>query len=172
MAKTGKRLKARDASHEVCSLDDALSVIAGGSGVKFDETVEAAVQLGVDPKKSDQAVRGAVVLPAGSGRVVRVGVVTPTEAERAAAVEAGADVVGFEDLISAIGGGNIAFDVLLATPDAMRQLATVAKVLGPKGLMPNPKSGTVTKEVAVAVKNAKSGQVQYRADKSGIIHAH
>ena len=152
-------------------MENALAAVIGGSGVKFDETVEAAIQLGVDPKKSDQAVRGAVVLPAGSGRVVRVGVVAQSEADRSAATTAGADVVGFEDLITNIGNGEINFDVLLATPESMRQLAAVAKTLGPKGLMPNPKSGTVTKDVATAVKEAKSGQVRYRADKSGIVHA-
>ena len=144
--------------------------MAGGSGVKFDETVDVAVQLGIDPKKSDQAVRGAVVLPAGTGKTVKVAVVA-SGAAADAATAAGADKVGFDELIENIKQGVMDFDVLIATPEAMRKLAAVGKILGPRGLMPNPKTGTVAADPAAAVKNAKAGQVRYRADKSGIVHA-
>ncbi|MCH9705737.1 MAG: 50S ribosomal protein L1 [Proteobacteria bacterium] len=171
MAKIAKRLKAKELPNEIVSLTEALTAVAGGSGVKFDESVDVAVQLGIDPRKSDQAVRGSVLLPSGTGKNVRVAVVAQAESDRSAASEAGADLVGFEELISEIGGGKMDFDVLLATPDSMRQLAAAAKVLGPRGLMPNPKNKTVTKEIAEAVRDAKAGQVRYRADKAGIIHA-
>ena len=171
MAKIGKRLKGKEMPSDAVMLDEALAAIVGGSGVKFDESVDVAVQLGIDARKSDQAVRGSVVMPSGTGKTVRVGVVAADEASQAAAREAGADVVGFEELIAEIGGGKIDFDVLLATPDSMRHLAAAAKVLGPRGLMPNPKSKTVTKEIAEGVRDAKAGQVRYRADKSGIVHA-
>lgn len=171
MAKTAKRLQKMQPAAAAVSLDEALAFVAGGSGVKFDESIEAAVQLGIDARKSDQAVRGSLQLPAGTGKTVRVGAVAAGEAERAAATAAGADVVGFEDLIADIGGGKIAFDVLLATPDAMRHLAAAAKILGPRGLMPNPKDKTVTTDLAAAVADAKAGQVRYRADKAGIVHA-
>lgn len=170
MTKTGKRLKAASMPASGCSLAEALAAVAGGSGVKFDETVEVAVQLGVDTKKSDQAVRGAVVLPAGTGKTVKVGVVASGAAAEAA-TDAGADKVGFDEFIEDIKKGVMDFDVLIATPEAMRKLAAVGKILGPRGLMPNPKTGTVTADPAVAVKNAKAGQVRYRADKSGIVHA-
>lgn len=171
MAKTTKRLRAQQVPVETVTMEAALAAVTGGSGVKFDESIDAAVQLGIDARKSDQAVRGSVVLPAGTGKAVRVGVVAQAESDREAARVAGADVVGFEELIAEIGAGTINFDVLLATPDSMRALAVAAKVLGPRGLMPNPKSKTVTKDIAAGVKDAKSGQVRYRADKAGIVHA-
>lgn len=171
MAHSPKRLRNKEMPQGLLPLEEALAALAGGSGVKFDETIDAALQLGIDAKKSDQAVRGSVVLPAGSGKTVRVGVVSPSEEERSAAREAGADVVGFEELIAEIRDGKVAFDVLLAPPEAMRHLAPAAKVLGPRGLMPNPKNKTVTKDLTAAVKDAKAGQVRYRADKAGIVHA-
>ncbi len=152
------------------SLDDAVAAVAGGSGVKFDESVDVAVQLGVDPKKSEQMVRGAAVLPAGSGREKRVAVVAGG-ADAEAAKEAGADKVGLEDFVEEIKGGKTDFDVLIAVPSAMRQLAAAGKILGPKGLMPNPKDGTVAKDVGEAVRLAKSGRAAYRCDKNGIVHA-
>lgn len=157
-------------SLQLVSLDEAVARVAGGSGVKFDESIDVAVHLGVDPKKSDQMVRGAMVLPAGTGRSKRVAVVG-NEADCAAALAAGADMAGLDDIIAAIKDGKTDFDVLIATPMVMRQLAAVGKILGPKGLMPNPKDGTVAKDVADAVKKAKSGQVSYRCDKAGIVHA-
>ena len=170
MKKTCKRLTKAVMPDNGCGLDEALAVIANGSGVKFNESVDVAIQLGVDTKKSDQSVRGAAILPAGSGKTVRVAVAA-TDVAADSATAAGADKVGFEDLIEEIKGGVMDFDVLIATPDVMRQLAAVGKILGPRGLMPNPKTGTVTADVATAVKNAKAGQVRYRADKSGIVHA-
>lgn len=155
---------------DLCSLDEAAAAVAGGSGVKFDESIDVAVHLGVDPKKSDQMVRGAMVLPAGTGRSKRVAVVA-NEADCQAALAAGADKAGLDDIINEIKEGKTDFDVLIAAPMVMRQLAAVGKILGPKGLMPNPKDGTVAKDVAEAVKNAKSGQVSYRCDKAGIVHA-
>ena len=171
MKNISKRLQKQQLPESVQSLADAAAAVVGGSDVKFDETVDAAVQLGVDTRKSDQAVRGAVVLPAGTGKTVRVFVVAMTDADCDAARAAGADAAGGEEIINEISAGKIAFDRLIATPDSMRQLAAVAKVLGPRGLMPNPKNGTVAKDVADAVKKMKSGQIQYRADKSGIVHA-
>ncbi len=170
MSKIGKRLQKITMPSRGCALDEALSAVVGGSGVKFDETVEVAIQLGIDPKKSDQAVRGAAVLPSGTGKTVRVAVVADGDAATAATT-AGADKVGFEDLIEEIKGGKMDFDVLIATPDAMRKLAAAGKILGPRGLMPNPKVGTVAADPTAAVKNAKAGQARYRADKSGIVHA-
>lgn len=148
---------------------DALALLKELSTVKFDETVEASINLGIDPRKSEQAVRGAVVLPNGTGRKVRVAVFAQGP-NADAAQSAGADVVGFEDLAESIKAGNLDFDVVIASPDAMRIVGQLGQVLGPRGLMPNPKVGTVTADVAGAVKNAKSGQVRYRADKNGIIH--
>jgi len=136
---------------------------------KFRESVDVAIKLGVDPRKSDQAVRGAVVLPNGTGRNVRVAVFTSANHANAA-TQAGADLVGLEDLAEQVKGGKIDFDVLLATPDAMRVVGQLGQILGPRGLMPNPKDGTVTTDIANAVKNAKIGQVRYRIDKAGIIH--
>jgi len=138
--------------------------------VKFRETVEVAVNLGVDPRKSDQMVRGSTVLPNGTGKSTRVAVFAQGE-QAEAAQSAGADVVGFEDLAERIQGGELDFDVVIASPDAMRVVGRLGQILGPRGLMPNPKVGTVTQDVAQAVKNAKAGQVRYRTDKNGIIHA-
>ena len=171
MTKTIKRLRETSVDRTPVPLDEALSRVIGGSGVKFDETVDVAVQLGVDTRKSDQSVRGSVVLPAGTGKRIRIGVVAAAEGDREAAKAAGADIVGYEDLIASIGEGKLDFDVLVATPEAMRALAAVAKVLGPRGLMPNPKNDTVSKEVAEAVQRVRSGQVNFRADKTGIVHA-
>ena len=136
---------------------------------KFDESVDAAIQLGVDARKSDQVVRGSVVLPAGTGKTVRVAVFAQgAKAEEAKA--AGADIVGMDDLAAEVKAGNMNFDVVIASPDTMRIVGTLGQILGPRGLMPNPKVGTVTPDVATAVKNAKAGQVQFRTDKAGIIH--
>jgi len=173
MSKKSKRLKAIYAQIDrlrTYSVDDALKLIKELATAKFDESIDVSIQLGVDPKKSDQVVRGSVVMPAGTGKTVRVAVFTQGEkAEQAKA--AGADLVGMEELIDRIKAGQIEFDVVIASPDAMKLLGQVASILGPRGLMPNPKVGTVTQDVAQAVKNAKSGQVQFRVDKAGIVHA-
>lgn len=151
-------------------IEEALDMLKSMSKVKFTESVDVAIRLGVDPRKSDQVVRGAIVMPNGTGKSVRVAVFAQGEnAEKAKA--AGADIVGFEDLAETIKGGTIDFDVCIATPDAMRVVGRLGTVLGPRGLMPNPKVGTVTPDVETAVKNAKAGQVQFRTDKGGIIHA-
>ena len=151
------------------ALPDALEILTSVSSSKFKEALDVSVNLGVDPRKSDQVVRGATTLPHGTGKDVRVAVFAQGEnAEKAQ--QAGADVVGFEDLGEEIKGGKIDFDVLIATPDAMRIIGQLGKVLGPRGLMPNPKTGTVTTDVEVAVKNSKSGQVQFRTDKAGLVH--
>lgn len=149
---------------------DALKLVKELATAKFDESVDVAVSLGVDPRKSDQIVRGSVVLPAGTGKTIRVAVFAQGE-KAAAALEAGADIVGFEDLAAEIKAGVMNFDRVIATPDAMRVVGQLGQILGPRGLMPNPKVGTVTMDVATAVKNAKAGQVQYRTDKGGIIHS-
>lgn len=150
-------------------VDVALALVKQLATAKFKESVDVAVNLGVDPKKSDQNVRGSTQLPNGTGKTVRVAVFAQGE-NAAKALAAGADIVGFEDLGERIKGGQLDFDVVIATPDAMRIVGQLGKVLGPRGLMPNPKVGTVTPDVAAAVKNAKSGQVSYRTDKAGIIH--
>jgi large subunit ribosomal protein L1 len=150
--------------------DEAVEVVKNLASAKFDETVEIALKLNVDPRHADQMVRGSVVLPAGTGKKVRVAVVAK-DAKADEAKEAGADIVGAEDLISEIQGGKIDFDVLIATPNMMGLVGKVGRTLGPKGLMPNPKTGTVTMDVAQAVKNAKGGQVNFRVDKQGNIHA-
>ena len=150
-------------------VDEALSLIKEFSSVKFTESVDVAVNLGVDPKKSDQVVRGATVLPNGTGKEVRVAVFTDGDNAKAAK-DAGADIVGMDDLAAEVKKGNMDFDVVIASPDAMRVVGSLGTILGPRGLMPNPKVGTVTADVATAVKNAKSGQVRYRVDKAGIIH--
>lgn len=151
------------------ALDDALALLKDMPRAKFVESIDVAVNLGVDPRKSDQVVRGSTVLPNGTGKTVRVAVFAQGEnADKAKA--AGADIVGFEDLAEDIKKGNMDFDVVIATPDAMRVVGTLGQVLGPRGLMPNPKVGTVTPDVETAVKNAKAGQVRYRTDKAGIIH--
>lgn len=173
MAVKGKRMRAiRESidSTKAYPLDEALQILQSASKLKFTESVDVAIRLGVDAKKSDQAVRGAIVLPNGTGKTARVAVFAQGEnADKAKA--AGADIVGFEDLADTIKGGEIDFDVCIATPDAMRVVGRLGTVLGPRGLMPNPKVGTVTTDVETAVKNAKAGQVQYRTDKAGIIHS-
>ena len=173
MAKLCKRMAAITAKAEankVYGALDALNLIKETAVAKFDESVDVAVQLGIDPRKSDQAVRGAVVMPEGTGKTVRVAVFTQG-AKADEAREAGADIVGFDDLAAQVKAGQIDFDVVIASPDAMRVVGQLGQILGPRGLMPNPKVGTVTPNVAQAVKNAKAGQVQFRADKAGIIHA-
>ena len=173
MAKLTKRMKAAQSKVEAqkfYALTDALTLVKETASAKFDESVDVAIQLGIDPRKSDQAVRGAAVLPEGTGKTVRVAVFAQgAKAEEAKA--AGADVVGFDDLAATVKAGQLDFDVVIASPDAMRIVGQLGKILGPRGLMPNPKVGTVTPNVAEAVKNAKAGQVQFRADKAGIIHA-
>src|ERR1700712_876443 len=172
MAKLSKRLKAFASKVDRMKLypvDDALSLVKECASAKFDESIDVSVQLGVDAKKSDQVVRGSVVLPAGTGKDVRVAVFASGEkAEQAKA--AGADIVGMEDLAEQIKPDNLLFVIVLASPDTMRIVGTLGQILGPRGLMPNPKVGTVTPDVATAVKNAKAGQVQFRVDKGGIIH--
>jgi large subunit ribosomal protein L1 len=148
---------------------EALEAVKRGATAKFDESIDVAVNLGVDAKKSDQAVRGSVVLPAGTGKKVRVAVFAQGERAEAARA-AGADLVGMDDLAEKIKAGQIEFDVAIASPDAMRVVGQLGQILGPRGLMPNPKVGTVTPDVATAVKNARAGQVQYRTDKAGIVH--
>lgn len=151
------------------SPQEAFALLQKMPKAKFNEAIDVAVNLGVDPRKSDQAVRGAIVLPNGTGRKVRVAVIT-SSAHAEAATKAGADLVGLEDLAEQIKGGKIEFDILLATPDAMRVVGQLGQILGPRGLMPNPKDGTVTTDIANAVRNAKIGQVRYRTDKAGVIH--
>lgn len=173
MARLSKRMKElktkidRNQTHELTA---ALDLVKSCAKAKFDESVDVAVQLGVDAKKSDQVVRGSVVMPEGLGKTVRVAVFTqgPKADE---AKEAGADIVGMEDLAEQVKAGQLDFDIVIATPDAMRVVGTLGQILGPRGLMPNPKVGTVTPDVVQAIKNAKAGQVQYRIDKAGIVHA-
>ena len=171
MAKLSKRTQAARATvdrNKLYPLADALALVKQNATAKFDESIDVAVNLGIDAKKSDQLVRGAVVLPAGTGKTVRVAVFAQgPKAEEAKA--AGADIVGFDDLAATVKGGTMDFDVCIATPDAMKVVGALGQVLGPRGLMPNPKVGTVTMDVTTAVKNAKAGQVQYRTDKGGII---
>jgi len=173
MANQSKRVKALRATVDRSKLyaaDEALGLVKQNATAKFDESIDVSVNLGVDSKKSDQVVRGSVVLPAGTGKSVRVAVFAQgPKAEEARA--AGADVVGFDDLAEQVKAGTIDFDLCIATPDAMRVVGALGQILGPRGLMPNPKVGTVTMDVTTAVKNAKAGQVQYRTDKAGIIHA-
>ena len=169
MAKRIDALRAKIDRNKLYPAQDALALVKEGSKVKFDESVDISINLGIDAKKSDQLVRGSIVLPHGIGKSTRVAVFAQgVQAE--AAKEAGADIVGFEDLAEQVKGGMMDFDVVIATPDAMRIVGTLGQVLGPRGLMPNPKVGTVTPDAATAVKNAKAGQVQYRTDKGGIIH--
>ena len=172
MAKTSKRLRAAREAVEpgkLYDVDTAIELVKKFAGAKFKESVDVSVNLGVDPRKSDQVVRGSTVLPHGTGKSVRVAVFA--QGENAAAAEAaGADIVGFEDLGEKVKAGEMNFDVVIATPDAMRVVGQLGRILGPRGLMPNPKVGTVTADVATAVNNAKAGQVQYRTDKAGIVH--
>ena len=172
MAQT-KRIKAIKAAVEPgksYSFDDAIQIIKTATKAKFVESVDVAVRLGVDAKKSDQQVRGSTVLPQGTGKTVRVAVFAPAGAKAEEALAAGADVVGMDDLAEKMQGGDLNYDVVIATPDAMRVVGKLGTVLGPRGLMPNPKVGTVSPNVGEAVKNAKGGQVRYRTDKAGIIH--
>lgn len=173
MAKLSKRAAAiaakidRDTFYPVA---DALTLVKETATAKFDESIDVAVQLGIDPRKSDQLVRGSVVLPAGTGKTVRVAVFAQGDkAEEARA--AGADIVGMEDLAEQIKAGQMDFDIVIASPDTMRVVGTLGQILGPRGLMPNPRVGTVTPDVVTAINNAKAGQVQYRTDKAGIIHS-
>ncbi len=152
------------------AFDDAIKIIKTATKAKFVESVDVAVRLGVDAKKSDQQVRGSTVLPAGTGKTVRVAVFVPAGAKADEALAAGADIVGMDDLAEKMLGGDLNYDVVIATPDAMRVVGKLGQVLGPRGLMPNPKVGTVSPNPAEAVKNAKGGQVRYRTDKAGIIH--
>ena len=173
MAKLSKKQKALAGQFErqkLYPLPEALALVKKLASAKFDESVDVAVVLGVDARKSDQTVRGSVVMPAGTGKSVRVAVFAQG-AKAEAASAAGADVVGFEDLAAEVKSGKLDFDIVIATPDAMRVVGQLGQILGPRGLMPNPKVGTVTMDVETAVKNAKAGQVQYRTDKAGIIHA-
>ncbi|NJM10755.1 MAG: 50S ribosomal protein L1 [Synechococcaceae cyanobacterium SM1_2_3] len=172
MAKLSKRVQAIRAKlipGKFYPVEEALGLLKELSGVKFRESVDVAVNLGVDPRKSDQVVRSATVLPHGTGKTVRVAVFAQG-ANADAAKAAGADVVGFDDLAESIKAGNLDFDVVIASPDAMRVVGQLGKILGPRGLMPNPKVGTVTADVVGAINNAKAGQVRYRTDKAGIIH--
>jgi large subunit ribosomal protein L1 len=169
MAKRIDALRAKIDRNKLYPVVDALSLVKEGATAKFNESVDAVINLGIDPRKSDQLVRGAIVLPNGTGKTVRVAVFAQG-AQAEAAKAAGADIVGFEDLAEQVKGGMLDFDVAIATPDAMRIVGALGQVLGPRGLMPNPKVGTVTPDAATAVKNAKAGQVQYRTDKGGIVH--
>jgi large subunit ribosomal protein L1 len=173
MAKLTKKQKAlagKVESTKLYALTEALDLVKGLATAKFDESIDVAVQLGIDAKKSDQVVRGAVVMPNGTGKTKRVAVFAQgAKADEARA--AGADVVGMEDLAEQVKAGKMDFDVVIASPDTMRIVGTLGQILGPRGLMPNPKVGTVTPDVAQAVRNAKAGQVQFRVDKAGIVHS-
>ena len=172
MARMTKRQRAiaeRLASGKQYPIDEAVALLGALPRVKFTESIDVAINLGVDARKSDQQVRGATTLPHGTGKTVRVAVFTQG-ANAEAATAAGADRVGMDDLAEAVKGGNLEFDVVIASPDAMRVVGQLGQILGPRGLMPNPKTGTVTPDVATAVRNAKSGQVRYRTDKNGIVH--
>ena len=170
LTKKQKALEGKVDSNKLYAVAEALELVKQYATAKFDESIDVAVQLGIDAKKSDQVVRGAVVLPNGTGKTKRVAVFAQgAKAEEAKA--AGADIVGMEDLAAEIKAGKMDFDVVIASPDTMRIVGTLGQVLGPRGLMPNPKVGTVTPDVATAVKNAKAGQVQFRVDKAGIVHS-
>jgi len=170
LTKKQKALVGKVDSNKLYPVSEALALVQQYATAKFDESIDVAVQLGIDAKKSDQVVRGAVVLPHGTGKTKRVAVFAQgAKAEEAKA--AGADIVGMDDLAAMVKAGNMPFDVVIAAPDAMRVVGTLGQILGPRGLMPNPKVGTVTPDVATAVKNAKAGQVQFRVDKAGIVHS-
>jgi len=170
LTKHAKLIQSKVDRNKQYAFDSAVALVKELATAKFNESIDVAVLLGVDTKKSDQVVRGSVVLPAGTGKQVRVAVfASGDKAEQARA--AGADVVGMEDLAERVKAGDMPFDIVIASPDTMRVVGTLGQILGPRGLMPNPKVGTVTPDVATAVKNAKAGQVQYRADKGGIVHA-
>jgi large subunit ribosomal protein L1 len=169
LSKRQKAMAGKVDSTKLYPIDNALALVKSAATAKFDESIDVAVQLGIDAKKSDQVVRGAVVMPNGTGKTKRVAVFAQgAKAEEARA--AGADVVGMDDLAAEVKAGNINFDVVIASPDTMRVVGTLGQILGPRGLMPNPKVGTVTPDVAQAVRNAKAGQVQFRVDKAGIVH--
>src|SRR3954463_3173322 len=167
-SKRYKSLRTKVERTKLYPMQDALQLIKGNATAKFDESVDVSLNPGIDPKKSDQAVRGSLVLPQGTGKSVRVAVFAQGDRAQQAR-DAGADIVGFDDLANDIKGGKLDFDVVIATPDAMRVVGQLGQILGPRGLMPNPKVGTVTQDVTTAVKNAKAGQVQYRTDKAGIV---
>lgn len=170
LSKRQKALQGKVDRNKSYAVDEALKLTKEAATAKFDESIDVAVNLGIDARKSDQLVRGSVVLPAGTGKTVRVAVFAQGEKAEAAKA-AGADIVGFEDLAAQIKSGILNFDVVIATPDAMRVVGQLGQILGPRGLMPNPKVGTVTMDVATGVRNAKAGQVQYRTDKGGIVHS-
>lgn len=170
LSKRQKLMQAKVDRSKNYTVADALKLAKECASAKFDESIDVAISLGIDARKSDQLVRGSVVLPAGTGKTVRVAVFAQGEKAEAAKA-AGADIVGFEDLAADIKAGNMNFDVVIATPDAMRVVGQLGQILGPRGLMPNPKVGTVTMDVTTGVKNAKAGQVQYRTDKGGIVHS-
>ena len=172
MAKISKRMKALSAKYDLSkpfALNDAIEAVKACANAKFDEASDVAIQLGIDPRKSDQAIRGAVVMPEGTGKTIRVAVFTQG-ARVEQAKDAGADIVGFDDLAAEIKGGRMDFDVVIASPDAMRVVGQLGQILGPRGLMPNPKAGTVTPDVAKAITEAKAGKIEYRLDKTNIIH--
>ncbi|MDD9890048.1 MAG: 50S ribosomal protein L1 [Gammaproteobacteria bacterium] len=169
LSKKRKQMAEKIEAGKSYSIEEAVALISEFASGKFKESYDVSINLGVDPRKSDQVVRGSTTLPAGTGKEVRIAVFAQGDnAEKAKA--AGADIVGFEDLAESIQGGNLDFDVVIATPDAMRVVGKLGTVLGPRGLMPNPKVGTVTPDVEAAVKNAKAGQVRFRTDKNGIVH--
>jgi len=172
MAKTGKRIKRLYEKFDRTkpySVEEGIRLVKDTAGCKFDESVDVSINLGIDARKSDQNVRGTTVLPRGTGKTVRVAVFAEGE-QAEAAKQAGADIVGFQDLADSIKAGKLDFDMVIATPDAMKIVGKLGPILGPRGLMPNPKVGTVTPNVTKAVENAKAGQVQYRNDKAGIVH--
>lgn len=169
-SKRGKSIRDSGARTKLFVVDEAIQLVKQTATAKFDESVDVSINLGIDAKKSDQTVRGSVVLPKGTGKTKRVAVFAQGDKAKAAA-DAGADIVGFEDLAERIKGGNIDFDIVIAAPEAMRVVGPLGQILGPRGLMPNPRVGTVTPDVATAVRNAKAGQVQYRTDKAGIVHS-
>ncbi len=168
LSKRYKALTGKVDRNKLYPLADAMKIVKENATAKFNESIDVAINLGIDAKKSDQTVRGSVVLPAGTGKTVRVAVFAQGDKAQAAK-DAGADLVGLDDLAAEIKGGKMDFDVVIATPDTMRVVGQLGQILGPRGLMPNPKVGTVTPDVAAAVRNAKAGQVQYRADKTGIV---
>jgi large subunit ribosomal protein L1 len=166
--KRGKTIRDKADRLKLYAAEEAFQLVKQTATAKFDESVDVSINLGIDPKKSDQTVRGSVVLPKGTGKTKRVAVFAQGDKAKAAS-DAGADIVGFEDLAERIKGGNLDFDIVIAAPEAMRVVGPLGQILGPRGLMPNPKVGTVTPDVATAVRNAKAGQVQYRTDKGGIV---
>ena len=169
LTKRAQQIRAKVDANKAYSIDEAVALLAELSTVNFNESLDVAVNLGVDPRKSDQVVRGATVMPNGTGKDVRVAVFTQGANEQAAK-DAGADIVGMDDLAAEVKNGKLDFDVVVASPDAMRVVGQLGQIMGPRGLMPNPKVGTVTPDVATAVRNAKAGQVRFRTDKNGIIH--